>query len=80
MTTTPSTAKGAPTPSPTQHGTDLVALHMAACNGLNAALRLLTDPGTPATDAAVFAHALARAMRATTALKRACAELNEGAA
>lgn len=75
-TTPPGTAKGAPTPTPTQHGTDLVALHMVACNGLNAALRLLTDPGTTDSDAAVFAHALARAMRATTALKRACAELN----
>jgi len=69
----------APTAKPTTPTADLVSLHMAACNGLSAALRLLTDPDTD-TDAAVFARALARAMRATTALKRACAELNGGAA
>lgn len=72
--------RAAPNVSPTQHPADLVALHMTACNGLSAALHLLTSASTTEADSAVFALALARAMRATTALKRACAELNGGAA
>ncbi len=59
---------------------DLIRLHAQACNGLNAALHLLTNTSTQATDAAVFTQALARATRAATALKQACAELKGGAA
>jgi hypothetical protein len=59
---------------------ELIHLHAQACNSLSAALRLLTDTSTNTTDSIVFSRALARAMRATTALKRACAELNGGAA
>jgi hypothetical protein len=59
-----------PAPTPT-----LVQLHMQAHNGLSAALRILTD--VSASDADTIRRALGRAMRATTALKRACAQLNE---
>lgn len=58
---------------------ELIRLHAQACNGLQAALRLLNDTSSTTTDAALFAQALARAMRATTALKQACAELSGGA-
>lgn len=67
-------------PRSTSTECELIRLHAQACNGLQAALRLLSDTSTSATDAALFAQALARAMRATTALKQACAELNGGAA
>ena len=56
---------------------DLIALHAQACNGLHAALRHLTDVNA-ASDAQMFTAALARATRATTALKRACAAQAEG--
>jgi hypothetical protein len=59
---------------------ELIRLHAQACNGLHAALQLLTDTSTTAPDSAVFGRALARAMRATAALKQACAEVNRGAA
>jgi hypothetical protein len=62
------------------HGPDLIRLHAQACNGLHAALQLLTDTSTTAPDSAVFGRALARAMRATATLKQACAEVNRGAA
>jgi hypothetical protein len=54
------------------HAPDLVQLHAQAVNGLTAALRQLTSPGI-AADTTAFTRALARSMRATTALKRACA-------
>jgi hypothetical protein len=62
---TPACAISHPTP-------DLVQLHAQAVNGLTAALRQLTSPGI-AADTTAFTRALARSMRATTALKRACA-------
>lgn len=49
----------------------LVQLHAQAHNGLAAALHLLTDPSASELD--MLHRALGRAMRATTALKRACA-------
>lgn len=67
------TAATATSPAP-----DLVQLHMQAVNGLNAALRFLTSPSIEA-DSAAFNKALARTMRASTALKRACATMGEGA-
>jgi type II secretory pathway component PulF len=51
---------------------DLIQLHAQACNGLSIALRELRAPSTEA-DIITFTRALARAMRATTALKQACA-------
>jgi hypothetical protein len=57
------------------HGPDLIQLHAQACNGLHAALQLLTDTSTTAPDLDVFNRALARALRATSALKQACAEV-----
>ena len=70
--------------APTQPDTgtqapDLIALHAQACNGLHAALRHLTGE-SELTDAQMFTAALARAMRATTALKRACAAQGQGGA
>lgn len=58
---------------------DLVQLHAQACNGLHAALRFLTHPEIEA-DSAAFTQALRRAMRATSALKQACAAMEGGAA
>jgi hypothetical protein len=58
---------------------ELIRLHAQACNGLSAALQLLTDTSTGAPDSAVFGRALARAMRATAALKQACAQSNGSA-
>lgn len=58
---------------------DLIALHAQACNGLHAALRHLTSADAQ-TDAQMFTAALARAMRATTALKRACEAQGKGGA
>jgi hypothetical protein len=52
----------------TEH--ELIDLHAQACNSLSAALHLLTS--TTSTDPANFGRALARAMRATTSLKRCC--------
>jgi hypothetical protein len=54
---------------------ELIRLHAQACNGLHAALQLLTDTSTTAPDSAVFSKALGRAMRATAALNQACAEV-----
>jgi hypothetical protein len=51
---------------------ELIHLHAQACNSLSAALRLLTDTSASTTDSIVFSRALARAIRATTALKQAC--------
>ena len=51
---------------------DLIQLHAQACNGLSIALRELRAPSTEA-DIITFTRALTRAMRATTALKQACA-------
>ncbi len=56
-----------PHPSP-----DLVQLHTQAVHGLNAALHQLTSPGIDA-DKTAFTRALARSIRVTTVLKRACA-------
>jgi hypothetical protein len=70
--------RAAPTPA-TSAPTDLIRLHAQACNGLHAALKLLTAPSNE-SDATNFAQALRRAMRATTALKQACAAMEGGAA
>jgi hypothetical protein len=53
---------------------ELIHLHAQACNSLSAALHLLTDTSASTNDSIVFSRALARAMRATTALKQACAQ------
>ena len=71
-TPTRATTSASPTP-------DLIPLHAQAVNGLNAALRFLTSPSIEA-DSKAFTQALSRAMRATTALKRACTAMNEVAA
>ena len=62
-----------------RHTPDLIQLHAQACNGLSAALRFLTHPNIEA-DQAAFTQALRRAMRATSALKQACAATQGGAA
>lgn len=54
----------------TEH--ELADLHAQARNSLQAALHLLTDTSASHTDPANFGRALARAMRATTSLKRCC--------
>jgi hypothetical protein len=59
---------------------ELIRLHAQACNGLHAALQLLTDTSTTAPDSAVFSRALGRALRATSSLKQACAQASRGAA
>ena len=51
---------------------DLVQLHAQAVNALRAALVQLTSPSI-ATDSTAFSRALARSLRATAALKQACA-------
>ena len=66
------TTSASPTP-------DVIQLHAQAVNGLNAALRFLTSPSIEA-DSKAFTQALARTLRATTALKRACTAMNEVAA
>ena len=71
--------QGRTAPTSASPAPDLVQLHAQAVNGLHAALRLLTSPSIEA-DKATFSQALSRAMRATTALKRACTAMNEGAA
>ncbi len=68
-----------PTRARTSAAPDVIQLHAQAVNGLSAALRFLTSPSVEA-DSAAFTHALARTMRASTALKRACAAMNEVAA
>ena len=68
-----------PTRAFTSANHDVIQLHAQAVNGLNAALRFLTHPSIEA-DSKAFTLALARAMRATTALKRACTAMNEVAA
>ena len=67
------------TTAPTSASHDVIQLHAQAVNGLNAALRFLTSPSIEA-DSKAFTLALARTMRATTALKRACTAMNEVAA
>jgi hypothetical protein len=64
----------------TEH--ELIHLHAQACNSLSAALHLLTDTSinASAADQVTFSRALARAMRATSALKQACALAKGGAA
>ena len=51
---------------------DLVQLHAQAVNALRAALVQLTSPSIE-TDSTAFSRALARSLRATAALKQACA-------
>jgi hypothetical protein len=68
------------TASQAAHGPDLIQLHAQACNNLHGALKLLTDTSTSGPDSEVFSRALGRALRATSALKQACAEVNGGAA
>jgi hypothetical protein len=68
------------TPRSTSTECELIRLHATACNGLHGALKLLTDTSTSTPDSEVFSRALARAMRATTALKQACAQASRGAA
>ena len=68
-----------PTRATTSASPDVIQLHAQAVNGLSAALRFLTSPSIEA-DSKAFTLALARAMRATTALKRACSAMNEVAA
>ncbi|MEN9842820.1 MAG: hypothetical protein RLZZ612_649 [Pseudomonadota bacterium] len=55
---------------------DLIQLHAQACNGLHAALHHLTTPSTE-PDAVTLARALSRVIRASTALKQACAVAKE---
>lgn len=52
-------------------GADLIQLHAQAVTSLHAALRFLTHPEIDA-DKASFSRALARTLRASAALKRAC--------
>lgn len=56
---------------------DTIALHVQAENALAMALHLLRDPSGTAAD---LQRATARAIRAATLLKRACAAQAEGAA
>ncbi len=56
---------------------DTIALHMQAENALSMALSLLRDPAGTAAD---LQRATARAIRAATLLKRACAQADRGAA
>ena len=65
------TASHPTTSTSTSPCADLVQLHAEACNGLHAALRLLTSPDIEANKAS-FSRALARTLRASAALKRAC--------
>ncbi len=76
----PRTTPGHQTARQAAAGPDLIQLHAQACTALQTALRLLTDPSTGAPDSAVFSLALARTMRASSALKQACAQANRGAA
>ncbi len=71
--------QGTTAPAFTSPAPDLIQLHAQAVNGLNAALRFLTSPNIEA-DSKAFSQALARTLRATTALKRACTAMNEVAA
>ncbi len=64
--------QAAPNPSLTQ-------LHTQACTALQDALHLLASASTTAPNAEVFARALARSMRASSALKQACGQVNGGA-
>ena len=68
--------QGTTAPAFTSPAPDLIQLHAQAVNGLNAALRFLTSPNIEA-DSKAFSQALARTLRATTALKRACTAMNE---
>ena len=72
-------AKAARATTSTSPAPDLIQLHAQAVNGLNAALRFLTSPNIEA-DSKAFNQALSRALRATSALKRACSAMNEVAA
>lgn len=76
VVTTLASRRAAPKATPTTSTStspcaDLVQLHAEACNGLHAALRLLTSPDIEANKAS-FSRALARTLRASAALKRAC--------
>jgi len=62
--------------TPTECG--CIRLHAQACDGQKAALHLLNDTSPTAPDTVVLGRALARAIRATTALKQACAGTNRG--
>ncbi|MDP3424693.1 MAG: hypothetical protein Q8S32_13135 [Burkholderiaceae bacterium] len=63
------------TPAPTTNELHLIQLHAQACNGLHAALHHLRDP--QATEATMWAQAIARTQRALTAMKRASADLRQ---
>ena len=78
-TATPGNPTTTTSASPCPRAADLVQLHAQACNGLHAALRFLTHPEIEA-DSAAFTQALRRTMRATSALKQACAAMEGGAA
>ena len=56
---------------------DVIALHVAAENALSMALSMLRNPAGTAAD---LERATARAIRAATLLKRACAAQVEGGA
>ena len=56
---------------------DVIALHIAAENALSMALSMLRNPAGTAAD---LERATARAIRAATLLKRACAAQVEGGA
>ena len=80
MTTLPLVRTAAPTAASNDahiHTTDAVQLHMAACNGLAEALRLMRtgDLSKP-----YMSRAISRAMRGTTAIKRLAAMSEGGAA
>lgn len=64
--------QGTTAPTTASPATDTIKLHAQAVNGLSAALRFLTSPNIEA-DRAAFTQALARSMRATTALQLMCA-------
>lgn len=78
--TTPHQPQGHQTSRQAINGPDLIQLHDQACTALQTALHLLTDPRTAAPNAEVFGRALARAMRATSALKQICAQSKNGGA
>lgn len=58
---------------------DLTSLQAQAIGNLNAALQLLEETSADTARQITFTRALARAMRATTALKRACTLVKEAA-
>ncbi len=72
----PATAAQAAHARTPHHQPDLAQLHAQAVTALSAALRLVTSPSIE-PDGAAFSKALSRAMRATTALKRACSVIGK---